>query len=155
MIGRRRQSTNPYTQSRSPERKKSASDVRASPFSRFGRKESHQQLETVPSPPQTAESAFEESAGSRTLDTNAPQLERITSVRSTGVNGTNLETVRESRDLSSSVNGTQGATGILQEPLQPSPVYEVCLFKSHQIRKLRNITASKRRTWLYHSTAKP
>jgi hypothetical protein len=126
VIGRRRQSTNPYSQSRSPERKKSSSDVRSSPFSRFTRKESHQQLGTVPSPPQTAQSTFEEPSGSRSPDTGAQQLNPITSVSSQGINGTNLETVSETEHVPAPVNGTRGAVLALQEPLQPSPVtYEV------------------------------
>jgi hypothetical protein len=121
VIGRRRQSTNPYSQSRSPERKKSSSDVR-SPFSRFTRKESHQQLDTVPSPPQTAQSAIDEPSGSRSPDTGVPQLEPITTISSRGLNGTNLETVNENGDAPGLVNGSQGASSGLQEPLQPAPV---------------------------------
>lgn len=127
VIRGRRQSTNPYTQSRSPERKKSSSDVRSSPFSRFGRKESsHQPLETVPSPPQTAHSTFEDPPGSRSADA-PPQLEPIPSLTSTGVNGTssNLQTVNEQENVPTDLtNGTQNQLGVLQEPLQPSPVYE-------------------------------
>ena len=127
VIRGRRQSTNPYTQSRSPERKKSSSDVRSSPFSRFGRKESsHQPLETVPSPPPTAHSTFEDPPGSRSAD-EPPQLEPIPSLTSTGVNGTssNLQTVNEQENVPTDLtNGTQNQLGVLQEPLQPSPVYE-------------------------------
>ncbi|KIW02971.1 uncharacterized protein PV09_05632 [Verruconis gallopava] len=122
VIARRRQSTNPYAQSRSPERKKSSSDVR-SPFGRFARKEhSHQPLETVPSPPRTANSGFEETPASRSSNA-PPQMEPLTNVTSDGTNGTNLETVHEQSTMSEPVNGTANApVGVLQEPLQPSSV---------------------------------
>jgi hypothetical protein len=127
VIARRRQSANPYAQSRSPERKKSSSDVRSSPFSRFTRKESHQQLETVPSPPRTAYSSVDEPSASRSSDA-APQLEPITSISSTPVNGTSLETVNETEHTPHLVNGTKSSSAGLQEPLQPIPVtYEVCV----------------------------
>lgn len=122
VIGRRRQSTMPYQQSRSPERKKSTTDVRSSAFNRFSRKESHQKLETVPSPPRTTQSTSD--GPSEMSENRAPQLAPISSLPSDGTNGTHLESVRE--DIAPAlVNGHQ--TGGLQAPLQPTPSsFEVC-----------------------------
>lgn len=128
VIGRRRQSTNPYAQSRSPERKKSTNDVRASPFNRFSRKESHQRLETLPSsPPLEAQRATTDVPPTRLSDSGAPQLEPISSITSEGPNGINTVSAREATPSPAQnlTNGTQAPVGALQEPLRPTETFEV------------------------------
>ena len=63
--------------------------------------------------------------GSRGRDA-PPQLDPIPHVASNNVNGTGLNTVDEhENDAPTLTNGTQQTLSPLQEPLQPSPVYEV------------------------------
>lgn len=120
MIGRRRQSTHPYQQNASPERKKSSSNI-GSAFGRF--RQSHQQIgETHLSPPPTGRTLSDGPESPHASNEPAPNLERITSFTSDRPNGAPLPSVAETNGSTGLTNGASGTHPALPEPLMPSIV---------------------------------
>jgi hypothetical protein len=119
VIGRRRQSTHPYQQNVSPERKKSSNNI-GSAFGRF--RPSHQQIgEQHLSPPPTGRTFSSDGPESpRASNEPVPNLERIASFTSDRANGTPLQSVSETNGSTGLTNGATGSHSALPEPLIPS-----------------------------------
>jgi hypothetical protein len=119
VIGRRRQSTHPYQQNVSPERKKSSNNI-GSAFVRF--RQSHQQIgESHLSPPPTGRTLSSDRPDSpRPSNEPVPNLERIASSTSDRPNGTILPSVSETNGNPGLTNGASGSHPGLPEPLMPS-----------------------------------
>ncbi|KAF2421828.1 hypothetical protein EJ08DRAFT_690123, partial [Tothia fuscella] len=119
VIGRKRQSMHPYGQSLdSPERKKSSSNL-GSALGRFGRKESHQNLERTLSPPSSARRPSSGPGESPRPSDSAPPpiLERESSDHP---NGVVPETNGQAGFALSLVNGTPSGDSQNGKPLSKS-----------------------------------
>lgn len=119
MIGRRRQSTHPYQQNVSPERKKSSNNI-GSAFGRF--RQSHQQIgDQHLSPPPTGRTLSSDGPENPHISHEPPSnLERIASYTSERTNGTPLQSVAETNGSTGLTNGASGSHPALLEPMVPS-----------------------------------
>lgn len=123
----------PYGQTinESPERKKSSSNL-SSGFPRFGRKESHQNLEKQLSPPSTAgrPSSGRDDSPRPSDGGAAPVLERV--ISSDKPNGNFLNTNGESSSAGGLLNGTPGVQSSTLDPGPSIPaevfIYEIMPF---------------------------
>ena len=114
---RRRQSVHPYGQASSPERKKSSSNL-GSAFGRFGRRESHQNLDSQLSPPSTSgRPSTGPSQSPRASDSGPPPIQEHQS--SEGPNGISSETNGETS--AGLVNGAETASTSQLPELKPLP----------------------------------
>ena len=114
VIGRRK-STHPYGQSRSPERKKSSSNLSSSGFSPFKKRSKDKQQTEAPAQPSSSSRRLSETAAPRLPEMAQPLgLDMSPSEHPNG-------TVPEAPEVESGlVNGAKSVAPQLQEPLQPT-----------------------------------
>jgi F-BAR domain only protein len=118
VLGRRRQSTFPYTKGASPERKTSSTNLGSSFFGKGKNKDSSKSTDR-PGSPSRRMSEQRSQIASRASDISAsPKQSRVSGQSADKPNGT--AEANEAGPSSDLMNGTKATIPELQEPLQPS-----------------------------------